>query len=466
MLLESVTALYNLQTLKLENCHQLEALPKDMHHLIKLRHLIISGNSLVEMPCQISKLRNLQMLTTFVVGKDSGAKIKELAELQSLHGELSIKKLENVVNITKASDQMNVLEKKQLEKLRLGWSVDDVDDPKHGESVLEMLSPNTMLKQLEIFNYPSTKFPNWVGNDSFCNIAKVCLNECKHCSYLPPFGQLPLLKDLSISRCYSVVTVGAMFYGNCSGRKPFSSLETLRFREMSSWKEWHSMQTEEATTYGKLKTLEIHGCPELIGDYPRLLPSLISIEITGYKLCPLLSLPRLPCVTNTRINYLDNSESLYKAINPSNPTSPTPLCHYHSLQYLNLWYCGSSFRSLHMDLFPNLKTLRIVRSDYFETVSASDGKSLEELTSFSIESCGNFVSFPNGGLIAPKLSNLRISGCPQLKWLPEKMTSLSSLETLIIDDCPSIEPFPEGEGGHLVSLSSLWISYDAVSRMK
>ncbi|XP_030480546.2 putative disease resistance protein At3g14460 [Cannabis sativa] len=173
MLPKSITKLYNLQTLKLEDCDQLETLPKDMHHLINLRHLVVSGGSLVEMPSQICKLRNLQMLTTFVVGKNSGAKIEELVELQSLHGELSIMKLENVVIITKASDQVNVLDKKQLEILCLAWSFNDVFvDPKHGEGVLKILSPSTMLKQLKILNYPGSKFPNWVGNDSFSNIVE------------------------------------------------------------------------------------------------------------------------------------------------------------------------------------------------------------------------------------------------------------------------------------------------------
>ncbi|KAF4371526.1 hypothetical protein G4B88_008241 [Cannabis sativa] len=60
---------------------------------------------------------------------------------------------------------------------------------------------------------------------------------------------------------------------------------------MSSWKQWHSMQNEEATTYGKLKTLIIKDCDELVGDLPRLLPSLISIDIR-YNMCPILSLPR------------------------------------------------------------------------------------------------------------------------------------------------------------------------------
>ncbi|KAM6547063.1 hypothetical protein CsatB_027799 [Cannabis sativa] len=441
---ESVTVLYNLQILKLENCHRLEALPKDMHRLINLRHLIISGNSLVEMPCQISKLTNLQTLTTFVVGKGSGAKIEELEKLHSLHGKLSIKKLENVVNIAKAPVQVNVQEKNQLEKLTLEWSVnEDVVDPKHGEGVLEMLSPNKTLKELEIIYYPGKIFPNWVGNDFFSNITKVTLYDCEHCSYLPPFGQLPLLKHLSISRCNSVVTVGAEFYGNCFARKPFSSLETLSFSKMSSWEKWQSMQIEEATTYGKLKTLKMVNCSKLVGDLPRFLPSLISLEIWN----------------------LENLESWYEAVKPRKPCSTlTPLYHYPPLQSLTLLFCGSSFKSLNMDLFPNLKTLEIECNDYFEAISVSDGKSLEELTFLLIENCGSFVSFPNGGLIAPKLSDLQIFNCPKLKWLPEKMTSLSSLKSLTIIGCPLIETSPEN--GMPASLSELFISYDEFLRIK
>ncbi|KAM6547035.1 hypothetical protein CsatB_027771 [Cannabis sativa] len=467
MLPEFVTKLYNLQTLKLNDCDHLQTLPNDMHHLINLRHLIISGKSLVEMPSQIGKLTNLQILTTFVLGRDSGAKIEELAELQSLHGELCITKLENVV--TKAPNQVKVLEKNQLEKLMLEWIYIDSDvDPKHGEGVLEMLSPNRTLKELQIFNYTGKIFPNWVGNDSFSNIAEVTLNGCKHCSYLPPFGQLPLLKDLSIYGCSSVVTVGAEFYGNCSGRKAFASLETLSFSSMSSWEQWQSMQTEEATTYGKLKTLEIYDCPKLVGDLPRLLPSLISFDIR-YNICPISSLPRLPCVTKMKIWKLENSESLYDAIKLRNPCSTlTPLYHYPPLQELHLESCGSSFRSLHLDLFPNLKTLEIKSSHYFEAISVSDGKSLEELTFLSISNCGSFVSFPNGGLIAPKLSELKITDCPKLKWLPEKMSSLSALKSLLIMHCRLIEPFPEDERERSlpVSLSRLVISYDVFLRMK
>ncbi|XP_062080038.1 putative disease resistance protein At3g14460 [Humulus lupulus] len=197
-----------------------------------------------------------------------------------------------------------------------------------------MLSPNTTLKQIEILGYLGTKFPNWIGDDSFNNIVDIKLSGSQHCSNLPPLGQLPSLKILHISSFDSVTTVGAEFYGNSSAKKkPFSSLEILIFKN----------------------------------------------------------------------------------------------CHY------------------------------------FEALSMSDGQ-CQELTYLSIYCCRSFVSFPNGGLIAPKLSDLNIYNCPELMWLPEKMTSLSSLKSLTIRSCPLIKAIPEG--GLPISLSKLRINYHQLLRIK
>ncbi|XP_062113885.1 putative disease resistance RPP13-like protein 1 [Humulus lupulus] len=411
------------------------------------------------MPSQINKLMNLQTLTTFVVGKDSGAKLEELAELSSLRGKLSIKKLENVINITKASNKVNILDKKPLDKLSLKWS-NGVGDLKHGEAVLDMLSPNTVLKQLKIDYYPGTKFSNWVGDDSFCNVVHVGLWNCQRCSNLPPLGQLPWLKSLYISGFDSVVTVGSEFYGNSYVRKPFSSLETLSFKNMSSWEQWQSMQTEDATTYGKLKTLEIFYCPELIGDLPRFFPCLTKLNIHVDKKFALTTLS-FPCVKEITIGGVESTESLWEALKlqqnmshfeSSSSLMSTSTPFYHPLESLHLTRCGESFRSLHMDLFPNLKSLAISYCNYFEALSMSDGQcqELTSLSSLSIWCCPSFVSFPKDGLIAPKLTFINISECPKLKWLPEKMTFIS-LHVL----CISYKPLVSVMNWDLQTLSNL-----------
>ncbi|KAE9458868.1 hypothetical protein C3L33_09228, partial [Rhododendron williamsianum] len=79
-----------------------------------------------------------------------------------------------------------------------------------------------------------------------------------------------------------------------------------------------------------------------------------------------------------------------------------------------------------------------------ETLLIPDGIEVN-LRSLYISNCNNMLSFPGGGLPAPKLSCLRLDRCEKLKALPEQMhTLLSSLWKLSLWDCPEIESFPEG----------------------
>jgi hypothetical protein len=62
-----------------------------------------------------------------------------------------------------------------------------------------------------------------------------------------------------------------------------------------------------------------------------------------------------------------------------------------------------------------------------------------------IQYCHNFVSFPKGGLHAPKLTRFWVEGCGSLRSLPDKMhILLRSLDFFLINDCPKVESFPEG----------------------
>ncbi|KAL4395509.1 hypothetical protein AHAS_Ahas02G0259100 [Arachis hypogaea] len=75
------------------------------------------------MPKGMSKLKNLQFLSDYLVGKHEENKIKELGALVCLHEPICIDKLENVVDSREASEA-RMLDKDGIDSLRLSWSSD------------------------------------------------------------------------------------------------------------------------------------------------------------------------------------------------------------------------------------------------------------------------------------------------------------------------------------------------------
>ncbi|KAG6625384.1 hypothetical protein CIPAW_16G092400 [Carya illinoinensis] len=201
LLLESITSLYNLQTLLLEDCTRLKKLPSMFRNLVNLRHLNIeNARSLEGMPMQIGKLTCLQTLSNLVLGKDSCSGIKELGPLKHLGGTFCISRLENVIEAGDAKD-VELIKKTKISALWLEWSghIDDSKDTTSELEVLNGLQPHGALKELRITNYGGTKFPNWLTPPSFPHMVSLRLENCYKCTSLPPLGKyLPSLKNLWI----------------------------------------------------------------------------------------------------------------------------------------------------------------------------------------------------------------------------------------------------------------------------
>ena len=248
---ESVCDLCNLQTLILSNCHSLTELPKNMRKLINLRHLNICGTDLNEMPKEMRRLESLQTLSDFVVGKESSSALQELGALLHLRT-LRISKLQNMVSAEDAA-KARLVRKRYLDELVLEWG-GDIIDPEKDEDVFEKLQPPSNLKKLHINLYFGTKFPEWLGDGVFGNMAFLRLSNCKHCLHLPPLGLLRSLKALIIEGMDAVKRVGSEFLGRMDAVKrvgsgmgrmgsyslTFKSLETLTFEGMPEWEEWVS----------------------------------------------------------------------------------------------------------------------------------------------------------------------------------------------------------------------------------
>ncbi|KAL4350835.1 hypothetical protein AHAS_Ahas10G0181700 [Arachis hypogaea] len=115
------------------------------------------------MPEGMSKLTSLQVLSKYVVGKREGNKINELGTLANLHQTIFIDRLENVVNSSEALEA-RMFEKDGIECLLLEWSPDESEntvDSQIERDILEKLQPHSNLKQLQIWGYRGTTFPDW-----------------------------------------------------------------------------------------------------------------------------------------------------------------------------------------------------------------------------------------------------------------------------------------------------------------
>jgi len=206
----SVCSLYNLQILKLRNCLSLEELPLNLCNLTNLRYLDFSGTKVRKMPMNVGKLKNLQVLSSFYVDKGSDANVHNLGEL-NLHGTLQISEMQNIVNPSDAL-AANLKNKVHLVKLELEWNGNSDNSEKERE-VLEKLQPSKHLKELSIWSYGGTRFPNWFGDNSLMNLVYLKLSDCENCVLLPPLGILPSLEELWITGLSGIVVIGSEFYG-------------------------------------------------------------------------------------------------------------------------------------------------------------------------------------------------------------------------------------------------------------
>ncbi|KAJ7949849.1 Disease resistance protein [Quillaja saponaria] len=229
-----------------------------------------------ETPLFMGRLKNLQTLTYFKVGKCSGFDVKQLGQLNQLGGSVSIIGLQNVI------DRMdgiaaNLKEKEYIEELELQWSGEDEDeDSEKGRNVLESLKPHKNLKKLSVINYGGTRFPEWFGDCySLPKIVSLELRNCKYFFSLPStwtgtlsqrtFAFLGLMhwRQLVLSSTFTVGSDDSL--SSSVTPQPFRSLKILRLKDMKSREEWCCFIEGEIEAAGMpfscLKELVIDNCP-------------------------------------------------------------------------------------------------------------------------------------------------------------------------------------------------------------
>ncbi|XP_062115467.1 putative disease resistance RPP13-like protein 1 [Humulus lupulus] len=363
----TICYLYNLEILLLEGCTSVIQLPTNIGNLTKLRHLCVPF-SLEAMPLQFGKLKNLQELNTFIVGPKKACGIDLLKELEDLHGSLCLKGLQNVSGIEEVSGAI-LKSKKFLGLLCLEWSYGHEPGDLHKERVLlGALEPHPNLKEVKLQHYKGSGFPHWIGDHSFSNLARVELASCYNCTFLPPLGQLPSLKDLVITSLKCVVKIDSEFYYSTAATetKPFfRSLESLTFEFMEELQEWSFI---EGGVFPLLKKLRFFRCYKLkVSLLPNYFPSLRELVIASCEqLMPLL--PR------------------------AQPPVHAP---FPSLEILEISYCDGQELLLEGELPLSLKKMMILGCRNLKDLDDEAFQHLTSLEKLEIVDCHNLRCLPN-----------------------------------------------------------------------
>ncbi|KAK2440155.1 hypothetical protein QL285_011599 [Trifolium repens] len=310
-------------------------------------------------------------------------------------------------------------------------------------SVFEALQPNCNLKRLTVESYNGNSFPNWLRG---CHLVSLKLESCGLCSHLPPLGQLPCLKELSISHCDGIKIIGKeFFYDNNSKSLPFRPLEVLIFGEMKNWEEWLCLEG-----FPMLKKLCITKCPKLKRVPLQHLPCLQKMVIYNCnKLEECLCFEGSPFLKEV---YIDNCSKLKRA--------PLPR-HLPSLQKLKIIDCemleasipkGDSIIELYvqrcdrivLNKFPtSLKRFVFWGNRYTEF---SGEQNLVDFTALEVlkVDLGGFVKCPSLDLHCLNyLRELSITGRHSFS-LPFSLHLFTDLQSLELYDCPQLESFPRG----------------------
>ncbi|ONK61759.1 uncharacterized protein A4U43_C08F33280 [Asparagus officinalis] len=306
----ALSGLENLQSLILKRCLKLRKLPPKMRKMKSLRHLDVDEcESLDHMPNRIGQLQFLQTLPIFIVGKEKGYNMRQLGAL-NLRGKLDIRYLGNVENGSEAGDA-NLKEKEHLNTLSLSWKAGNCRNLPGSDKVFDALQPHKYLKRLSVQEYKGKSFASWLNSYCLPNLVELTLINCRGCESLPPLGELPSLKSLTIGGLDAARCFGKAFYGFNTQLAAFPSLEELNCLDMICLESWES---EKEDSFPRLSVLIIKRCSKL-SNLPRISSrSLRHLEIVD---CPNLdstkatkALKNLHFITSLKIERCDRLMSL------------------------------------------------------------------------------------------------------------------------------------------------------------
>ncbi|PKU83887.1 putative disease resistance protein RGA4 [Dendrobium catenatum] len=440
MLPRSLSNLYHLQYLIDDGdgwatSNQVDFLPSDINNLTNLRHVKFRPNNDISLICGIGKLKSLQEVNMFDLRDVSGHRIGELENMNDLC-KLGINCLENVKDADEASSA-KLCEKRRLTDLTLCWSDNNSRNLNLDENVLDKLQPPKCLRKLNIYSYMGARSAIWMNNvNPIFNLEIIELKDCRKWETLPPFGQLPFLKSLTLKNMPKVKWLESKFNGNDTYRA-FPLLEVLHISGLQALEDWFEagVAAEDGCLFPCLIQLALQNCPKL-KELPSLPPKLKSLKIrpTSWK----------------TLNFCSNSnpiplESLWVQHCPNITSLPLAdkIASLAALRHLRIENCPNP---ISLGEMPTTNNCHLMLS----SLSISDPlvllmeplRSIASLKKLSISRNNKLISFPNETeqwflKVCSSLSELNFSDLKSLQSLPSSL-ELSSLQTLSIIKCPNL----------------------------
>ncbi|KAL8504857.1 hypothetical protein ACS0TY_016151 [Phlomoides rotata] len=472
--------LSNLEILILSYCRELKCLPRNIRHMTSLRHIFLDGcRSLSHMPYRIRELTSLKTLSMFIVGDKIGTQLDELEHL-NLGGRFEIKHLERVQNHMNGK-KANLVEKPNLHDLAFHWEYHYNRVDKDDEKVLDVLQPYPNLATLEIDGFRGRKLPLWVKNMK--NLTEIRLSRCRNCTCLPPFGDLPLLKNLVLVCLDSLEYIVEKDDNGCQNSLgvKFPSLEFLHLsilpnlkgllkEEQAGGEMFPNIQrlyivlcpllTLTSTVSSNLKNLKDVNCsPLILPSFSANLENLLSLELNFGEIDDATNIPedtlkglcnikkltfngakkhqRLPehwsrdlnSVTKLRLENCEMGSLFPKGW----------MRHLTSLEGLHILFCTGLVDFT--EEFNNLHFLKRLTLQYLEDpVSLPQSfQHISSLQSLLLNRLPLLTSLPDWLVNLASLTHLAISHCPKIESLPSSIQGMTNLRSLSISECPELE---------------------------
>ncbi|KAI0514115.1 hypothetical protein KFK09_010149 [Dendrobium nobile] len=281
MLPRSLSNLYHLQYIIYDGEYHIGAdfLPSDINNLSNLRYVELSDDCISSI-CGIGKLKSLQEVNMFDLRDASGYRIGELENMNDLC-KLGINCLENVKDAEEACSA-KLYAKRRLTRLTLCWNNNDLRNINLDEKVLDNLQPPKCLSDLEINRYMGARSAIWMNNvNLISNLQQIMLTYCSEWETLPPFGQLPFLKSLTLRNMPKVKWLQSKYNGNDKYRT-FPLLEDLEIWSLEALEDWFEagVAAEDGCFFPCLINLFLFDVP-MLRELPKLSPSLKRLAIVG-----------------------------------------------------------------------------------------------------------------------------------------------------------------------------------------